>query len=78
MKPIIVVPAGATGFETGAGACTLCQLLAALVGAFKPTEIGALAGAGAGHKERHVGRLRRLLRINARAHAEADERDRAE
>ena len=33
----------------------LCQLLAALIGALEPAEIGALAGAGAGDEERHVG-----------------------
>src|SRR5215470_5304351 len=32
------------------------------VGAFKPAEISSFAGTDAGDKERHVGRLRRLLR----------------
>ena len=35
------------------------ELLAMLVGAGKPAEIGALAGAGAGDEERHIGLLRR-------------------
>src|SRR5262249_6481759 len=38
-----------------AGASALRERLAMTVGAFKPAEIGALAGAGAGDEERHVG-----------------------
>jgi hypothetical protein len=59
-----------------AGAVTLCQRLAILVGAFDAAKLGALAGSGSGHEERHIGRLRqlwwrrrRLLRKDCRRYA---------
>src|SRR2546430_1363176 len=72
---------GAPGFSSRA--MTLRQLLAIPVGAFKPAEIGALAGPGAGDKERHIWRLRQLWRrllrrlllcLGAGDHAERRER----
>ncbi len=46
------------------------------VGARKPAKIAALARTGAGDEERHVRRLRHLLRLRAAAHAEKQYRGR--
>jgi len=43
-----------------------CQLLAMGVGASEAAEIATLAGPGAGHEKRHVGRLRDLLGAGGR------------
>src|SRR5262245_44675080 len=61
---------GAPGLA--AGACHLRQLLAVPIGAIEAAEIGALAGAGAGDEEAHVG----LLRVDSGAQAERQRCDR--
>src|SRR6266446_7570736 len=72
---------GRGGTEIGpprlaAGACGGGERLAVGIGARKPAKIAALARTGAGDEERHVRRLRHLLRLRAAAHAEKQYRGR--